>query len=220
MQKKFEELPEDLKWAIMAANIDEKITEIGKRHGLNVEELGQLSLETHAVTLGYTLPDKFEESIQESLKFPGFKTKEIVEEINEQILKGIRENLMSLHKREEEIAEKIKIPNGEEQEEIKEKPIAPKETKKSEEELAKDIQNKKIMESVSSQKLFGSFQSPTIKTEYTLNNISKGDAKEGTSSNQNVKIPLEAMIKPVSSETKEVSPSFSVKEDPYRMKPE
>ena len=76
------------------------------------------------------------------------------------------------------------------------------------------------MESISSRKLFGSFQSPTVKTEYTLNNLSKDKNKEGTFAKQDVKIPLGATIKPASSETKDTSPSYSIKEDPYRMKPE
>ena len=77
IQKMFEKLPEDLKWAIMAAKVDEKIMEIGKEQGLNIEQMGQLSLETHMVMFGVTHPDKFQESIQASMRLPEFKTKNI-----------------------------------------------------------------------------------------------------------------------------------------------
>ena len=97
IQNRFESLPEDLKWAIVAANVDEKITDIGKTHGLNIEQMGQLSLQTHMVMLGYIHPDKFEESLKNSIKLPDEKNREVVDDINNKILKEIREKLMSLH---------------------------------------------------------------------------------------------------------------------------
>ena len=75
IQKKFESLPEDLKWAIMAANVDDNIIEISQTNGLNVEQMGQLSLETHMVMFGFTPLDKFEESIRNSLKLGDEKTR-------------------------------------------------------------------------------------------------------------------------------------------------
>ncbi|MEK7572746.1 MAG: hypothetical protein AAB493_02750 [Patescibacteria group bacterium] len=220
IQKKFESLPEDLKWAIMAVNVDEKVTEIGKTYGLNIEQLGQLSLETHMVILDYTHPEKFEESLKASLNLPDEKNREIVMNINDKILREIKENLMSKSGKTDD-KKNEEIPQMEESKlKQKEKFLNKEEKTEDEEETIKNIQNKKIMDSVSSQKLFGSFQTPTIKTEYSLNNISKNQEKTGTSANQNVKIPLEATIKPVSSDTKSVSPSYSIKEDPYRLKPE
>ena len=223
IQKKFDSLPEDLKWAIMAANIDEKITAIGQAHGLNIEQLGQLSLETHMVTLGYTPPEKFEASVKASLGLPDDKTREIVAEINTKILKEIKEKLMSLSKDVEEVQKEPEMTMTNEKTRPSDEPTPEtfsEEKKVHEFELKKEEQNKKIMESVASQKLFGSFQSPTVKTEYTLNNLSKNQGNGGTSTAQNVKIPLTATIQPVSSDTKTTSPSYSIKEDPYRVKPE
>src|SRR5438105_1495225 len=90
IQKKFESLPEDIKWAIMAANVDDNIIDIGKAENLNVEQMGQLSLETHMVMLGFTHPDKFEASVRESMQLPDEKTRRIADVINEKILKEIR----------------------------------------------------------------------------------------------------------------------------------
>jgi len=225
IQNKFESLPENLKWAIMDANIDENITSIGQRHGLNIEQLGQLSLETHMVVLGYTHPDKFEESLKESFKFPDEKNREIIQDINEKILKNIREKLISLDNKNDEYLEPIE----EEQEKIE---ANVPETSKSnyirnmtggeieENKNEKEIENKKIMESVTFKKLSGSFSAPIKKTEYSLPNISKEEEKNGTSVNQNVKIPNTVEIKHISTETTSISPSYSIKEDPYRMKPE
>lgn len=97
IQKKFSELPEDLQWAIMGAKIDDNIMEVGKRHALNVAQMGQLSLETHVVALGLMHPDKFESSIQASLQMPPAKTHSVVEDVNEHIFKNIRKELMNYH---------------------------------------------------------------------------------------------------------------------------
>lgn len=193
IQQKFEELPENLKWAIMATNIDEHITTIGQRHGLNIEQLGQLSLETHMVILGYTPTDKFENSLKESLALPDEKNKEIIEEINEQVLEQIRENLKSITINKEKDSDNLpqeKIP-----EDVEENNNITKEDTQDNEKIA---ENKKIMESIAFKKLSGSFNSQVKKTEHSLDNISKKEEKDKLGTDQVVKIV----------------------DDPYRMKPE
>jgi len=86
--------------------------------------------------------------------------------------------------------------------------------------IAKEIQNKKIMQSISAQKLSGSFQIPSTKTEYSLNNMSKSAKTPEGPKDVGVKVPLGATIKPTSGATASTSPSFSVKVDPYREMPE
>ncbi|MFA6524477.1 MAG: hypothetical protein WC264_03660 [Candidatus Paceibacterota bacterium] len=243
IQKKFESLPEDLRWAIMAVNVDEKITEIGKENNLTVEQMGQLSLETHMVMFGFVHPDKFEASVKGSLQLPDDKNKKIVNEVNEKILKEIREKLMSLYGKQEEKKDdeilnnagiEITTPNpllekeggqasppygggdgrsGDSRDEMIKKIEDP-------ELIAKEMQNKKIMQSISAQKLSGSFQIPNTKTEYSLNNMSKTSKTPEGPKDIGVKVPLGATIKPTSGATASTSPSFSVKVDPYREMPE
>jgi hypothetical protein len=187
IQKKFDSLPEDLKWAIMASDVDEKITDIGKLNNLTVEQMRQLSLETHMVMFGFTHPDKFEKSLEASLKLTEDKTKRIANVINERILKNIREQVMNLHKnpdhinmpiqkedtREEEHKEVFKsagieiLPNQKE----KENKMLPKE----------DKLNKNKIESSLTNKLSGKVHTPIRTTEYTLNNITKEDSTPDTS---------------------------------------
>jgi len=236
IQKKFESLPEDLKWAIMAANVDEKITQIGQENGLNVVQMGQLSLETHMVMFGFTHPDKFEASVKGSLQLPDDKNKKIVNEINEKILKDIRENLMSLYKNQEEkkddeilnsagieinkeenIKTSDRLTTGKGKADDREKMISEVENPET---IAKEIQNEKIMRSISTQKLSGSFQIPNTKTEYSLNNMSKNSKTPDAPKDIGVKVPLGATIKPTSGATASTSPSFSIKVDPYREMPE
>lgn len=93
IQKKFESLPEDLKWAIMGAKVDDNIIDISNAERLNVEQMGQLSLETYMVMFGFTPLDKFEESVKKSLGLPDEKTRAIVDAVNEKILKEIRKSM-------------------------------------------------------------------------------------------------------------------------------
>ena len=197
----------------MSADIDEKITSIGQAFGLNIEQLGELSLLTHMITLGYINPENFETEL-EKFKLPNEKTKEIAEEINNKILKTIREKLKlaQINKNDE----KNNIPNIDITEQTKKDSEILKNEEIERYGNEKEDQNKKIIESISFKKLSESFKSPTIKTEYTSNNQEKG----ATSATQHDKIPLEATLKPASSEAKATSPSYSIKEDPYRMKPE
>ncbi len=249
IQKKFESLPEDLKWAIMAANVDDKIIEIGQKHGLLVEKMEQLSLETHAVMFGYTHPDKFEESVKASLGLPELKVKEIVEDVNEKILKDIRDKYMSLYDKPRETfkitepaepnpnvipvethtsspnvinikespvlskstdievmpeelgagGKKLRITNDELQ--IKDKEIfSEKFVEKPVQKIEKLIPNAapiknivppvvaptpntaKPANSIFTQKLSGSFQLPTIKTEYSLPSLGKDKVAPSVSS--------------------------------------
>ncbi len=194
IQKKFEELPEDLRWAIMAANVDDKIIDIGKKNNLTVEQMGQLSLETHMVMFGFVHPDKFEESLKGSMKLAPETIRGLVKDINENILKNIRQNLIDLHNQtkekeaeedDHEILKKagIEIINNE-----KTSPVTP-------------------VPSISIQRLSGSVQSRIINTDHTLNNISKpaGETKQML----DMKVP-----------STPVPTSYVDKKDPYRLSPD
>jgi len=217
LQKKFESLPEDLRWAIMSANVDENITEIGKDLGLNVAQMGQLSLETHAVMFGFTPLDKFEESVKASLVLPDEKIKAIINAVNEKVLKNIREQLMALQgvKKEDENKKDVDILKSAQIEitdgKTNTQNESPTPATSSREDILSKVENPSLInkeadaqkiQSIAAKKLSGSFNIPTQNTNYTLNNLSK----QSTSVNQNpVNIP----------------PTTSMpKVDPYREIPE
>lgn len=109
IKNKFETLPEDLKWAIMGARIDEQLVKIGQGFGLNIRQLGQLSLEVHATMLGFTHPDDFESSISKSIGLDAEKNKLLADEIYQKILKEVRDRLIEYRggaKPENQIKEK------------------------------------------------------------------------------------------------------------------
>ncbi len=185
IKKKFESLPENLKWAIMGANVDDNIIEIGQKQGLNVEQLGQLSLETHMEMFGFTPIDKFEESVKNSLKLSAEKTKKLIEAINEKILKKIREELIKNSERKETYEQKQTFPTqlSATQEEGKNKNAGQDIMKSAGIEIINPtsklsttfppntapVANNPML----SQKMAQTFQIPMVKTEHSLDNLSK-----------------------------------------------
>ncbi len=169
IKERFEELPSDLKWAIMSADVDKKVIDISRRQGLNVRQTGQLALETYMVMLGYTRPDKFKGSITASLGLSENKIEEIVLFINENILSEIKSKLMSLNLKPdttvggrgmEESTQNIPETRNEEKDTPKSEPA-----------------KKETIYPAFPQKLTATFKAPTLNTEHTLTNISKTDTK-------------------------------------------
>lgn len=95
IQEKFGTLPEKIQLAIIDAKVDEHIMEIGAENKITIEQMGELSLATHMVILGFVMPDKFEPLVQELLKIPKEKVQKLVNEVNENIIKKIRGNMMT-----------------------------------------------------------------------------------------------------------------------------
>ncbi|MFA7286029.1 MAG: hypothetical protein WC011_04285 [Candidatus Paceibacterota bacterium] len=175
IKNKFEKLPEDLKWAIMGANIDEKLMQIGTAHGLNIRQIGQLSLETHAVMLGFVHPDAFGDSIKASLGLPDDKVKLITQSVNEKIIKGVREKLVELRGGVMPVVENPpKLPKQETEQAVETQSSITEEDK-LEEKIVKE--DKKIASGVIANKLVNTVAANTVKTNYTLNNISKGESE-------------------------------------------
>ncbi len=210
IQQKFESLPEDLKWAIMAVKVDDKIIEIGQMRSLNVEQMGQLSLETHMVMFGFVHPDQFEASLKGSLKLPDDKTRELVNDVNEKILKSIRGKLMELHAQPTVRQAVNSAPVS--------APAHPAEKgddailkKAGIEILPNAPEAPKVEQPVPASKLTDSVKSDSVKTEYTISNLSKtAELPSGAPEKGYVPAP-----KPSPAPS-----SYPPKGDPYRINPE
>lgn len=100
IQNKFDSLPEHLRLAIIVINIGEKIHTIGRENGLNIKQINELLLKTQGVVFGFVHPDKLEDSIKEIPDIPPQSVKSIERDINEQILKDIKYELIELAEKE------------------------------------------------------------------------------------------------------------------------
>ncbi|MBP9711595.1 MAG: hypothetical protein KBD55_00995 [Candidatus Pacebacteria bacterium] len=207
LDERFSKLPVDIQDAISASNYHETLYDISLKAGLNVDQMGALETITTDTMLGIISPDKFESKIKEAFDIDDIKRKDLINSINDQILKKIRGNMMNLNP-ETSTNPPINIyqlPKNEikkSEEFILNKAGIKLETpeittpKPSSESL---ISRMTPLPSIMEQKLSGSFQAGIVKTEHTLGNISK--------------------ITNNKSKDVENTPKTYTKGDPYRLTP-
>jgi hypothetical protein len=222
---------------ILSSDYENTLIEIGKQYQLNVEQLGVLEQETTMTMMGLIPLKDFEAELTRELNIDKEKGAKIVAEIDEKVFLKIRDllKLMNTPAGEE--------PNLDEETEKMPPPLAfgqnapGEEIKTADAEEEKNTQafsahgieiipeklelaNKEKINSILTRKLTGSVQTPSVKTEHSLPNLSTGSA-------QQIKSPAPVMpasalgsIKPPSMETTKLSPSYSLGNDPYRLPPE
>jgi cell fate (sporulation/competence/biofilm development) regulator YlbF (YheA/YmcA/DUF963 family) len=87
--ERFNNLQPEIQAAIMDTNYEIYLDEVGKKHNLTLEQMADLELNTTLVMLGQTHPDEYKDELIEDLELPEEKITEIVNDINEKILKPI-----------------------------------------------------------------------------------------------------------------------------------
>ena len=97
LKQHYEKLPPTLKDAMYDPDIAEKVLEIGKTNGLNIEKTGYVAEEIGGLILGVTKPQQFAVSLQKRLQVPEDIAKKIASEINHQIFFPLREALKQTH---------------------------------------------------------------------------------------------------------------------------
>ncbi len=171
LDQRFDKLPEEVKKAVVESGYHDKLYAIGEKNNLNVIQMGKLEETATNVVIGNIHPDKFEEKLKEKLGTSGELTKNIAGEINTRILAPIREKM--------EVAyEKTKAPSYEIKPEIKApsqigiKIIRPEinamELKAGNKAEAPSVSQTPKTNPIMMQKLSGSFQAPTVKTDYSM----------------------------------------------------
>ncbi|MCE9549391.1 hypothetical protein K8Q98_03290 [Candidatus Nomurabacteria bacterium] len=101
IREQMEKLPPEIRELFLMPDLGEKIIAIGKKNTLNVEQMGSLETETYLVMLGLVRPEEFESELKSNLKIDELKAKNIITDVNLQILSGIREKLEKLHEKKE-----------------------------------------------------------------------------------------------------------------------
>ena len=106
IEERFKEIPEALAKAIKASGWEGIVFDIGRRHALHVDTIGDLQNELILVLTGITHPDEFHRIVIEELGIPEDKADVVIEEINTQVNNKIRDELkavMEENSREESI---------------------------------------------------------------------------------------------------------------------
>jgi hypothetical protein len=199
IKEKFDSLPESIKAVITSSNYEEALLEIGKKYQLNVEKLSILEVETTMVMMALIPTANFETELTRELGVDKAVGSQIVKDINEKIFFKIRELLKLMN-----------TPVGE-------KPVVKEEAEESvkteTENTTADIMKSAGIEilgkkeephPIMAQKLSGYTKIEPVKTEHTLENITK---------NPSTPVAPATPTPPAPS-------SYPKNEDPYRMKPE
>ena len=91
IRERFDNLQPEIKDAIMSSNYEKNLFEIGQKHHLSIEQMGDLELNTTLMMLGDTHPDQYANELMGDLNLPEDKIYEIVDDVNERIMGNIRE---------------------------------------------------------------------------------------------------------------------------------
>ncbi len=97
VMKRYLDLPEDVQKTLFAPETSNSILEIGKKHGLTIDKIGELADETGLVMLGITPPSEYIKNLVKRLSVNAEKAKGIAEDINQKVFSPIRESLKKIH---------------------------------------------------------------------------------------------------------------------------
>jgi hypothetical protein len=191
IEKAKAQLPEDTLNAINA--IDWKAVILGMRDkkGYSFEQLGDLELETELLLCGLLSPENYPKELESRMKLSKVQVNELVQEMNEKVFAKIKEELIKNTERKKIFARNEKNDNGVLGNAginiIKPAPtldVYKEKITENREEMLEKIEKpaasapsygapKEEAHPILAQKLSSSVQSAVIKTEHTLDNITK-----------------------------------------------
>jgi len=179
LDERFNVLSDEIKNIIAKSNYYTKLYAIAEKNKLNVPQMGTLEETVTGVMIGSIHPDDFEKMLIKNLGLPEGIVREIADEVNNQILKPIRAQMEKFYNKPKSGSYEIKP-------QINNKANAPAgiriihpstETKKPEidtmelKEGNPAIDQK--MQPVLEQKLADSYKASTVKTDHSIENITK-----------------------------------------------
>ena len=101
IKKVYDTLPEDIQNVIVSSDYQQKLFEISKKTKLSVEQLGDLEIRTTMVLLGLAPFDDYEIDVEQALNIHDDALDQLVEMINKDIFRPIRESLKEIHPRQD-----------------------------------------------------------------------------------------------------------------------
>lgn len=181
IEKAKEKLSKEARSAIDSVNWRKVILEMREKKGYNIDQLGELEIETELLLCGLTTTEQYTKELENRMKIPKTQVEMLVNELNELIFRKIKDELIKLtnlnNKKEQVDAlinteTTIKSADTEDTPDPQIKPAPTKTEIKPE--------DKYNIDSILSKKLTGAFKIGGSTTEYSLNNISKQNELSGT----------------------------------------
>jgi len=93
IEQRLDELPENIRNAVLSAETGKHIREIGQRHNLHIDQLGKLEDETMLVMLGFFDPDAFNIQLEEQLLISVQDAAAVAKDVSDEIFMPIRDSL-------------------------------------------------------------------------------------------------------------------------------
>lgn len=94
-EEKLNSLPAGIKEALMSAEFGAKLDAIGDKHGMHIDQVGELANEIAAVMFGETKAGDFYENIKASVGLSDKEAADLTNDVNEQIFLPLRSTLQS-----------------------------------------------------------------------------------------------------------------------------
>lgn len=198
IEKAKRELPLETVNAIDSVDWRAAILGLRSKYGYTLEQLGDLETETELLLCGLVSPENYPKELENRMKIPKAAANELVSEMNNLIFKKIREELIKNTERKkifqrsegskkneanngndggvlssagiEIIPDLPAVPGAQLMQAGKLELVAPAESR---EEILKTIEKPEETHPTLEQKLSGSVQVGMVKTEHTLDNITK-----------------------------------------------
>ena len=219
IEKAKRELPAETADAIAAVDWKAVILGMRTSKGYSFEQLGDLELETELLLCGLSSPQDYPKELEKRMGISKADADELVNEMNKLVFQKIKEEMIKNTERKKMFAEKSANKTTEEKKEtqildsagikVAEPDLPARTMNLSHGELTEDraeilekIERPEAVRPVAgsgaseeihpmlTQKLASSFQTPTVNTEHTLENITKsGSANENTGNNSEIKTP-------------------------------
>ena len=93
VRARMEELPADVRQAILSAELEKKVQAIGGKHRLHINQIGKLEDETLLVMLAFSDPAEFADNLAKQLQVPQEQAEAIAGDVSNEIFVSIRKSM-------------------------------------------------------------------------------------------------------------------------------
>jgi len=158
IEKAKAELPEDTQNAINAVDWKAVIFSMREKRGYSFEQLGDLEIETELLLCGLLGPENYSKELEKRMRLSKAEVNDLVREMNDRVFAKIKENLIKIVER------KKNFKGGK---------TSDTEEEKRNTQILSSAGIEIITPPILTQKMSGSFQTTVVKTEHSLENITK-----------------------------------------------
>ena len=107
IEEYYNDLPQEVKDAILSSDLPNKFKNIADKHGLNIDELGMLRNEAMVVMLGIEPSSRFKENIKADFNINEKTALDITKDIHDQIFNPVKQHLIAWEEEENKKQSKL-----------------------------------------------------------------------------------------------------------------